>query len=257
MKKVIFSLSALSLLAFAAALFAAEAAPTGFVVENGEWRAQKNGQLSDPPSPNGYAETEAGRCYWLFADPETADEAKGAPRGLYIYREKGSESSFLPLAGPVNAVTFSSDGEMFIVEGPGEMEMNDVSLELFTTADSVSRFKTAKAAGSPHWIDVRRFVYTRNDPDQPRDRPDDYPLEGSSALLYDAVAWEETVLKKAGPTSDFSIGFLGDEDHDLRVLSEDGSGLILTETYVESGGDWADPDKYQMRQLTVPLPAAG
>lgn len=255
MKKWIRGLLIGAVLAFAVAPLAARAETT-FVVKGGEWHAQRDGRFSDAPTPSGSEETNAGRVYWIFADPEMSDEAKGARRGLYFYSEKTKRYSFLPVAGGVNAVSFGPDGEMFVVEGPGEMEMNDVSLELFTFADLASQFKTMKAAGSPYWIDVRRFVFTANEAGAPRARPDDYPPEGTSTVLYDAVAREEVVLIKATATADFSVGVLNEENGDMVVLNEDGSELRITESYVESPKDWAEPDKARARTLSVPIPAA-
>jgi hypothetical protein len=262
MKKLICVLTVLTIAALVSAIFpaAAAAAPgeNAFVVRDGEWRRESGGKLLDAPTPNGGISTDAGWVYWLYANPEMSDEAKGAERGLYFYSEKAKEYSFMPLeAENVNDVHFSPDGQMFIVEGPGEMEMNDISLELFAFADKSSRFKTAKAAQSPQWIDAGRFVFARNESKTPRDRPDDYPPEGISAVMFDAISGKETVLKAATETSDFSVGVLDEDTGDTMILSEDGNNILLTETYVDSPKDWADPDKSKERAIKVPVPAAG
>lgn len=236
----------------------ADSKPNDFMIQSGEWRRQSGGKLLDAPTPNGGYATESGWVYWLYANPEMSDEAKGTERGLYFYSEKDKQYSFMPFeAENVNALHFSPDGAMFVVEGPGELEMNDVSLELFTLVDKTSRFKTVKAAMTPQWIDARRFLFTRNEPGQPRDRPDDYPSEGTSAVMFDAISGEETVLKAATATSDFSVGALPEDAPDLVILSEDGGEILLTETLVDSPKDWADPDKAKERVVKVPVPAAG
>ncbi|MDR0354646.1 MAG: hypothetical protein LBJ64_02775 [Deltaproteobacteria bacterium] len=249
----LFALTAFAVLLTSAAL----AAQDLFVVKDMEWRRQDGNQLSDPPTPNGGVQTDAGMIFWLFADPNMSDEAKGADPGLYFYAENTGNYSFQPYSGNVNAVHFSPDGAMYVVEGEGEQEMNDVGLELFSFAEGKSLFKTAKAASPPEWIDVARFVYSGFESDTTRGRPDDYPDEWMSAYLFDAIAGEETELKKATATSDFSVGVLNEETGDTMTLSEDRSEIWLTETYVDSPADWADPEKAKMRNVTAPVPAAG
>lgn len=258
MKKFIgrlFTGAVLSVLLTAAAFAASEP----FVVKDGEWFRQSGSKLSDAPTPNGGQETGEGAIYWLFADPEFSDEAKGAKRGLYFYAQESKKYSYMPFGGDgvnVNAVHFSPNGEMFIVEGSGEEEMNDIGLELFSFADKKSLFKTGKAALEPQWIDAGRFVYSRFEPGTSRGRPDDYPDEWMSASMFDAISGEETVLKKATKTSDFSVGVMDEDTGDMFFLSDDESKIRLTETYVKSPKDWEDPDKAKTRELTVPVPAA-
>jgi hypothetical protein len=230
------------------------------VVEDMQWYRRDGDKLSDAPTPNGGVLTDTGWIHWLFADPDASDEAKGAERGLYFYAEKSGKYSFMPFGGNganVNAVHFSPNGAMFIVEGAGEEEMNDIGLELFSFAEGKSLFKTAKAALSPVWIDAGRFVYSRFEPGTSRGRPDDYPDEWMSAAMFDAIAGEETVLKKATETSDFSAGVVDEDSGDTLVLNDGGSEIRLTESYVDSPKDWEDPDEMKTRELTVPLPAAG
>lgn len=249
-------LTALTVLLTSTAL----AAPEPFVVKDKQWYRQDGGKLSDAPVPNGGVQTDAGVIYWLFADPDVSDEAKGAKPGLYFYADKSGKYSFTPFGGNgmnVNAVHFSPDGAMFVVEGAGEEAMNDVALELFSFAEGKSLFKTAKAALPPEWIDAGRFVYSRFEPDTSRGRPDDYPDEWMSAAMFDAIAGEETVLKKATETSDFSVGVIDEESGDTLVLNGDGSQIRLTETFVDSPQDWEDPDKAKTREVSVPVPAAG
>ena len=259
-KKVFLSgLFAVLLFVFATSAFAAQTKGL-FVVKDGQWHRQDGGKLSEAPSPNGGEMTDAGWFHWLFADPEMSDEAKGAQRGLYFFSAKEGEYTFLPFKGEgINMISFSSDGKMFIVESSAEEnEMYNVALELFTFEDLKSHFKTEKATGSPYWIDIRRFVYAKSDADMPRDMPDDYPSEGTGVAMYDAVAWEETVLKAPTATSDFSVGVMDDDSGDMIILSDEGgSELMVTESYVDSPKDWTDPDTIKSRGVSVPLPAAG
>ncbi|MDR0882924.1 MAG: hypothetical protein LBP55_10395, partial [Candidatus Adiutrix sp.] len=203
-------LSGFAALAFWLVSSVALAAPELFVVKDGEWFRQSGGQLTDPPVPNGNQETAAGRIFWLFADPEASDEAKGAEGGLYFYAEKTKKYSYLPFgAVNVNGVHFSPDGTMFIVESVGEGETNNITLELFSLADLVSHFKTQKAAMPPHWADAVRFVYSRFEPGTSHGKPADYPDEWMSLAVYDAASGQETVLKEATETSDFSMMGVG------------------------------------------------
>ena len=226
--------------------FAAQAEKV-FVAKDQEWQMKIKDKLTDAPAPNGCQEIGGVWYYWLFVDPETQDESKGMKRGILFYVEKTKKYTFLPLEkGDVNAVHFSPDGAMFIVEGPGESEINNIALELYGFADLKSKLKTVKAAIPPQWVDAGRFVYSRFESGTSRGRPDGYPNEWVSLALYDTIAGEETVLKAATKTSDYN--FMG--------IKEGGEVLVLEE-YVDSPKDWADPDKPKSRELSVPLPAAG
>jgi hypothetical protein len=245
MKKPFFASVLVFALAFCSA--AAFAASEPFAVKDREWFRQDGGKLSDAPVPNGGEETQAGWMHWLFAAPETSGEAKGAERGIYFYSAQTKKYSFLPReSGGVNAVHFSPDAEMFIVESVAEGETNNITLELYAFAGMTSRFKTVKAAVPPHWIDAGRFAYSRFEPGTSRGRPVDYTNEWMSLAMYDSVAHEETVLKKATETSDFT----------LAGVSDDGL-IVVWEEYVDSPKDWADPDKAKNRELIVPVPPAG
>jgi hypothetical protein len=231
---------------FPATGFAAQG-KVDFVVKDGEWYRQSGNKTSEPPVPNGSEETETGWVYWLYADPEISDEAKGAERGFYFYSEKQDKYSFLRSGGGanVNGVHFSPDGKTFIVESTAEQSINDISLELFAYEGLASLFKTTKAATPPLWLDAGRFVYSRFEPGTDRGRSADYYNEWMSLSLYDAASGEDTVIKEATETSDFL----------LAGFAED--GVTVWEEYVDSPKDWADPDKAKNREITVPIPPAG
>jgi len=218
-----------------------------FVVKDSDWHVENEGKLSDAPTPNGSQETSSGWIYWLYADPGVSDEAKGAERGMYFYADKTKKYSFMPFGSAnVNGVHFNGDGSMFIVESVPEGETQNITLELFTFADMASRFKTQKAAIPPQWVDAGRFAYSRFEPGTKRGKPADYPDEWMSLAMYDTVSKEESVLKAATDTSDFTLMGVGDD-----------GVLVVWEEYVESPKDWADPDKADMREVTVEIPPAG
>jgi hypothetical protein len=243
-KKIIYAIAVLMVLSSSAF-----AAPEPFIVKDREWFRSSEGKTANAPTPNGGQETEAGWVYWLYADPDVSDEAKGAERGMYFYAEKSKKYSFMPFGGvgvSVNGVHFCPDGKMFVVESTSENIPNDIALELFDFADNTSLFKTPKAAGTPWWAGSGCFVFSRFEPGTNRGRPADYHNEWMSLAMYDMVSGKETVLKEATEKSDFI----------LMGVSEDGAAAAWEE-YVDSPKDWADPDKAKNREIIVPLPPAG
>jgi hypothetical protein len=246
---------AIAVLAFVPLIFAVVlsspvfAASEPFIVKDRDWFRQSGGKLSDAPTPYGSQGTEAGWLYWLYAVPDTSDEAKGAERGMYFYDEKSKKYSFMSFGGvgvSVNGVHFSPDGKTFVVESTSENIPNDIALELFDFADKTSLFKTSKAAGTPWWMGTGRFVFSRFEPGTNRGRPADYHNEWMSLAMYDMVSGKETVLKEATEKSDFI----------LMGVSEDGAAVVWEE-YVDFPKNWADPDKAKYREIIVPLPPAG
>ena len=212
-----------------------------FVVKDMDWYTKAG---EEAPEPRGSIKTNNGRYYWLVINPDIQDESNGLELGILFYLEKTNQYSFLPLVDDsVCDVHFSPDGSMFIIEGAGEFAMYDIGIELFRFDGFTSIFKTIKAATPPQWVDVGCFVYSRYEPNTSRNRPDDYPDEWMSLAMYDTLAGEETVLKAATETSDFTFNEIVE------------GGVSVLEGYVKSPGDWEDPEKYETRELTVELPA--
>jgi hypothetical protein len=260
MRKLFFG----GILVFALAFLSTVAsAAEPFVVKDGQWFRQSEGELTEAPTPNGGEPTDAGWIHWLFVDPDVSDEAKGAERGMYFYVEETEKYSFLPIDAGVNidGVFLSPNGERFILQSPSkefeDYEIGYRTLEMYAFTDKKPVFRTEKAADAPFWIDAARFVYTRFEPGTSRGRSDDYPNEWMSASMFDTISGEETVLKKATKTSNFSVGVMENVEGEWLMLVIDDDGIRLTETYVDSPKDWADPDKEKTRELTVPVPSAG
>jgi hypothetical protein len=66
-----------------------------------------------------------------------------------------------------------------------------------------------------------------------------------SAGLYDSATGETIVLKESTETQNFRFS----------SVSDDGEHIVLLEEYVKSPKDWADEDKVETREITVPVPA--
>ncbi|MDR0814198.1 MAG: hypothetical protein LBN37_00435, partial [Bacteroidales bacterium] len=209
----------MAIFVFALAFFstAALAAPAPFVVKDGTWYRQNNGKLSIALALNDGLATEAGWIYWLFADPDAAEQTKGMERGLYFYDGQAQKYLFLPIAADIdiNAVYVSPNGEKFFLESCGKAESNDTALEMYTFKDMKAAFRVGKVVSvvtSPQWIDAGRFIYSRFEPGTSRGLTDDSANEWISLAMYDAIADKEFVLKAATPTANFTF----------LALSEDG-----------------------------------
>ena len=68
-----------------------------------------------------------------------------------------------------------------------------------------------------------------------------------SVILYDSAVEETIPLKEASVTKNFSF----------VSVSEDGEKITVLETSVRSPNDWADEEKIDEREISVPVPAAG
>jgi hypothetical protein len=68
-----------------------------------------------------------------------------------------------------------------------------------------------------------------------------------SVALFDPAVDETVVIKKATETSNFRF----------NQATPDQESLEITEEFVTNTDDWKDPEKYQTKEIIVPLPAAG
>ncbi len=222
-------------------------AQSKFVVEDGEWVWRKGGELLEIPSPHSSEETEQGAVYWLVMDSRNEESMKDEKNGVYFYSDFTKKYSFLPLDEEMDRIdgfSFSPDGERFIILRVGGEHSNSYSL--YTFADLSSRFEF-RAEYGPVWVDSARFVYSRYEPGTSRGMPEDYADEWVSLVLYDVLAEEETILKAATKTSNFSFSEVNEE-----------GDIVAEESWVESPEDWADPEnKVKTREVVVPVPAAG
>lgn len=149
---------------------------------------------------------------------------------------------------PAAGTAFPAFGGRFVPVTGGSRP--DVFFTLFTVGDEGMEEGAEFDAliGGLAWLDPHRFVLTRID--------DVCDTESGvfsvialtlSAVLYDAAAEEETVLKEADETRSYT----------LESVSEDGNTINLLELSVKSPKDWDDPEKVRERDLTEDVPVAG
>jgi hypothetical protein len=229
------------------ALNCSAAGNVSYIVRDGEWLSQIDGKTAEAPTPNGSQLTESGWYYWLYAKAGPPED-KETGLGLYFCADKTSEYSFVRFGGPgvnVNGVHFSQDGKMFIVESTSDSIENKVFLDVYNFNDKSLIFNSPTAAAAPIWIDSTRFLYSFFESGTKRGRPAPFFNERLSISIYDTSAGQESLLKKATATSDFHLAGLTDD-----------SLIVIWEEYVKSPGDWADPDKADMREIVVKVPPA-
>jgi hypothetical protein len=170
--------------------------------------------------------------------------------GVWFFDAKGAAIAFDPYSfdGRVcKGVVFSPGGKYFLLVKSLVYtgRFDTVGLYLYETesmkplSEEIASFQDSFA-----WVDGGRFVMTRldgtHDPEE-----SDYETYGilASAVMFDAAAGKETVLKRATATKNYRIA---------RI--DDGGSLTLAEDSVKSVQDWEDEEKIQTKEIRVKVP---
>lgn len=215
--------------------------PKGFTLEDG--RVTREGTALEcevHAIPDGI---DNGILFWSVVGSETSEPVQEEGAGVLFFGADGRGVAFIPLdaEGAYQDLVWSPDGDHLVLVTGGARP--DVFLGVYTLEEKTLR-KAAEFSGLRDlaWLDPHRFAFTRID---------DVRDTGSgvfrvtalrlSAVLYDAAAEAETVLKTADETRSYTF----------QSLSEDGSEIHLTELSVESPKDWDDMEKIRERELAV------
>jgi hypothetical protein len=198
------------------------------------------------------AEIEGPLRYWAAVGSEIPAVAENET-GVLFFTESGECVTFLPLesAYECQGILFSPDGTHFLLESGSGMRA-DMTYILYDPRTMEQKVEFPGIRGCAAWIDAGRFVMTLID-----DGPDGVRAGGTipgfsyglylSAVMYDAVAEETVVLKKATATQNFWAG----------EVTDDGASFVIQEEFVESENDWDDEEKIKTREIKVDLPPAG
>ena len=237
----------LVLFCFAADSFAAA---EKYVLEEGEvFRVKSDGKrqkIEDvgitEAGLNGGA---GGSIYWFSVDPNENEAMEGSESGIYFFDANGKPLFYMPYedAGMVGSVLFSNDGKQIVLD-VGTWVVREFILFDFKNTKVKTSFT---GMGELVWLDDYRFAFAMVEPDaEPRQSATDF--DGwTSIMVYDTAIKELTPIIKATETANYTI---------IGVVREK-EELIVTETSVKTKQEWADYEKYQEKEISVPFPAAG
>ena len=243
--RVIFCASLL-LLCFAASAFAAG---DSYVLEDGKvFRVDSAGQRKQIETVDVMASAlgDGKGISWFAVDPNVnEEEMAGSESGVYFFDYKDDLLFFMPFedAGIIGNIFFSPDGKQMVMD-TGTWVVRDFMLYNFKeTKEKIS----LTGMGDPIWIDAHRFAFTYVEPDA-EPRPSETDFDGwLSIVVYDTAINEMVPVMKATETQNY---YLDDADIEKGELN-------ITETSVKAKADWADMDKQEDKEISVPFPAAG
>ena len=237
-----------ALLACALCAGGAFAAEGDYILKDGKIYRVEGGKetLLEDEAPQSYA-TDAGLWSWVQVDPEY-EGMEGSESGVcFFLGEDEKPAGFLPIENAGSCeLEFSPSGEKLLVNRSTD-DRQDIGLYLVDAAKkSFVRQRSFVGIGVCFWVDPHRFIFNRIDEDKGvRSGSDD--IGWYSAVLYDSVEEELIVIKEATATRNYLLaGF----DHETGMLE-------LHEVFVKDEKDWADGEKIEDREITVPIPAAG
>jgi hypothetical protein len=146
----------------------------------------------------------------------------------------------------VHTKTVSPDGRRFVL-AMGSGMRRDVIFEVYGEgSEKIAEFPGIR--GDLQWIDPVRFVFTRID--GIREGGSFHGLAYGlrlSVAMYDTIAREEIVLKKATDRSNFT----------LMAANADGDVVSVFEESVAFEEDWSDEGASETKIIDVEIPAAG
>jgi hypothetical protein len=186
-----------------------------------------------------------GGIFWFAVDPEANESMKGSKGGIYFFDDKDKFLWFLPYddAATVSNILFSPDGKQMVLDA-GTWVIRDYILHNFKETEEKASFT---GTSEPIWIDAHRFAFTMVESDA-EPRPSATDFDGwTSVVVYDTAAKEIVQVTKATETKNYALTEVDWDKEELRI----------TETSVKNKADWADMEKQEDRELTVPFPPAG
>ena len=186
-----------------------------------------------------------GGIFWFGVDPNTNEAMEGSASGIYFFDDKEKPLFYMPYedAGMVGGIFFNNDCTQMVLD-MGTWVVRDLILYDFKGTEAKSSFT---GMGDPVWIDNHRFAFSMVDSEaEPRPAATDY-TGWTSVVVYDSAVKETVQVMKATEVKDYTLNGVDWDKNELRI----------TETSVASKADWADPEKQQDKEITVPFPAAG
>ena len=192
--------------------------------------------------------TDTAVHFWAALDAD----GQGGWKALFFSKD-GKLVASLPFDSEYACIDVfpSPDTLKVLVAGgqPTGPERDFTLYDLETATDEMSF--VGMIGRDPIWVDGLRFAFTlveATDEDRPFPESRGFTFT-FSVMFYDTLSSEETVLKKATKTQDFT----------LIGISDDKGAAIIEETWVEKFEDWQDEDenRTKTREIMVEFPAAG
>jgi hypothetical protein len=183
-----------------------------------------------------------GAILWFAVDKYINEAMEGSQSGIYFFEDKEKPLFFLPYegAGTVADILFSPDGKQIVLDDGTWI------VRQFILYDFKKTEKKASLRGMSRlmWLDSSRLAFTFDEPDaEQRTSTTDFDA-WTSVVVYDTIAEKIIPVIKATETKNYRL-----DGADL-----DKGELRLTETSVNNKKDWADPEKHEVKEITVKMP---
>lgn len=194
------------------------------------------------------ADTDAGLISCVLVDPEF-EGMEGSEGGIcFFLGEDEKPAGFLPIKEDAGAsmLDFSPSGEKLLISHGIEAKQDLRYYVVDAAKKSFVKEKSFTSMGPFAWIDAHRFIFVAVDEGKGL-RSGTEDTWWTSPSLYDSVEDHLTVIKEAEATKNYVIAASDFEE----------GTLVIIEYSVKDEKDWADEDKVEEKELTVPIPAAG
>ena len=194
------------------------------------------------------ANTDKGLFSWILVDPDF-EGMEGSEGGIcFFLGEDEKPAGFLPIKEDAGAsmLDFSPSGEKLLISHGIEAKQDLRYYVVDAAKKSFVKEKSFTSMGPFAWIDAHRFIFLAVDEGKGL-RSGTEDTWWTSPSLYDSVEDHLTVIKEAEATKNYVIAASDFEE----------GTLVIIEYSVKDEKDWADEDKVEEKELTVPIPAAG
>jgi hypothetical protein len=247
-KLAVFALVAICAAFFGRSVGATEFDPEKFAVENGLlYTTDESGEkIQFEGAEVVEEEIDGGKIYWLAANPDADGSNEGLYKdwksGIYFFGDDGKFLSYLEIKDAlVGYVRFSPDGKQFVFDSSTQSD-RDYKLYAF---DGLELKKTFYGASPVIWLDDERFAFTELDTARGLRDENAYLSGWMSIVLYDTAAETFETIMEATATENYILDSVDDDE------------LVIWKYSVPDAKDWADEDKRETQQITIPIPSAG
>ncbi len=227
---------------------AACAGDNAYILKDGKTYRAGNDTPLDDMEP-GSVNTKAGLWSWIKVDPEKSPAMNGTQQGVYFFRgDDAKPAGLIPIEEEVDScrIYFCPSGERLLLSWGMEYAQH-LSLYEVDPAKGYVKKISFEVQGPPIWIDPYRFAFTYVDPKKGLRAEGKFDCFWSSAAVYDSAVDLLTVLKQADALNNYI----------LNGYFEDSDTFEVWRSTVKDEKDWADDDKIDEKELSVPVPAAG
>jgi hypothetical protein len=183
-----------------------------------------------------------GGITWLRVD-DRHEGMEDSRLGVYLFGENDNLLSFLPSEARPYAIIFAPDMKHALLLSQWDYRSYSSAVDLYGSAEKKASF--GFLGGDVQWMDSDRFVFTMLEPDKTRaPRPGGEANKNWTSVAVMDTDGKLSRLMAATETKNYMFG-------DVYM---DEKKLTIYETTVKDKKDWADTEKQNVEELTVPFP---